>query len=149
MKSNLSFNLIIPLVFVWVGFICAISFMEAWLKFQAPGVTTQIGLGIGRLIFSSLNKVEIFFSIAIILCLLKTKPMSSFVLSFLFLSITILIVQSIWILPNLDERAKMIIENIKIKESNSHIIYIILELVKVLGLISYGLIILKNKLNGN
>lgn len=45
-------------VFVWVGFVCAISFMEAWLKFRAEGVTLPIGLGIGRLVFQALNRVE-------------------------------------------------------------------------------------------
>jgi len=37
--------------FVWIGFVCAISFMEAWLKFRAPGITVPLGLGIGRLVF--------------------------------------------------------------------------------------------------
>ena len=38
-------------IYLWIGFVCAISFMEAWLKFRAPGVNLQIGLGIGRLNF--------------------------------------------------------------------------------------------------
>ena len=52
-------------VYLWVGFVCAISFMESWLKFKAPGVDLPIGLGIGRLVFSTLNKVEWFFAIVI------------------------------------------------------------------------------------
>lgn len=149
MNTNFAFNFILPLVFVWVGFVCAISFMEAWLKFQAPGVTTQTGLGIGRLVFSSLNKVEISFSIAILLCLFLAKPKGGFALYFLFLSMVVLVVQSIWLLPKLDERAQMIIQNIKVKESKIHILYVILELIKVISLMSYGLIVLKNKINGN
>ena len=49
---------LIGIAFIWAGFVCAISFMEAWLKFRAPGVTLPVGLSIGRLIFSALNKVE-------------------------------------------------------------------------------------------
>lgn len=30
----------------WLGLVVAISFIEAPLKFRAPGVTVQIGLGI-------------------------------------------------------------------------------------------------------
>ena len=45
-------------IFIWLGFVGAISFMEAWIKFQAPGVTLPVGLGIGRLVFAALNKVE-------------------------------------------------------------------------------------------
>ena len=43
--------------FLWIGFVCAISFMEAWLKFRAPGISVPLGLGIGRLVFNALNKV--------------------------------------------------------------------------------------------
>ena len=45
-------------VFVWLGMVLAISFLEAPLKFRAPNVTVQIGLGIGRLVFRALNTVE-------------------------------------------------------------------------------------------
>lgn len=46
------------LMIFWVGLVCAISFMEAWLKFQAPGVTLTIGLSIGMKVFTALNRVE-------------------------------------------------------------------------------------------
>lgn len=43
---------------VWIGMLVAISFLEAPLKFQAPGITIPLGLGIGRLVFGALNLVE-------------------------------------------------------------------------------------------
>ena len=43
------------LTFVWLGLVLAISFLEAPLKFRAPGVTLQIGVGIGRLVFQFHN----------------------------------------------------------------------------------------------
>ncbi|HPZ93893.1 MAG TPA: hypothetical protein PK871_03115, partial [Mycobacterium sp.] len=46
-------------VFVWLGMVLAISFLEAPLKFRAPGVTIQLGLGIGRLVFRALNICEV------------------------------------------------------------------------------------------
>ena len=45
-------------VFTWLGMVVAISFLEAPLKFRAPGVTVRIGLGIGRLVFRGLNIAE-------------------------------------------------------------------------------------------
>jgi hypothetical protein len=42
-------------VFVWLGMVLAISFLEAPLKFRAPDVTLRIGLGIGRIVFRALN----------------------------------------------------------------------------------------------
>ena len=52
-------------VFVWLGMVLAISFVEAPLKFRAPGVTLRIGLGIGRLVFRALNACEFVFAVVI------------------------------------------------------------------------------------
>lgn len=38
--------------------VAAISLLEAPLKFRAPGITTALGLGIGRLVFQALNIAE-------------------------------------------------------------------------------------------
>ena len=51
MTTTLKYPLALAGVFLWIGFVSAISFMEAWLKFRAPGVTLTLGLGIGRLVF--------------------------------------------------------------------------------------------------
>ena len=73
MTAQQNKGLSIALTFLWIGFVCAISFMEAWLKFQAPEVTLSIGLGIGRLVFQTLNKIEWVFAIGIII----TLPLST------------------------------------------------------------------------
>jgi hypothetical protein len=49
--------------FLWIGFVCAISFMEAWLKFRAPGIMLPLGLCIGKLVFNALkNGMAVFNS---------------------------------------------------------------------------------------
>lgn len=48
----------LTLVVLWFGMVAAISLIEAPLKFQAPGITIPLGLGIGRLVFTALNTVE-------------------------------------------------------------------------------------------
>ena len=55
----------IAVTFVWLGMVLAISFLEAPLKFRAPNVTLQIGLGIGRLVFRALNTAEVVFALVI------------------------------------------------------------------------------------
>ena len=45
--------------FVWLGTVLGISFLEAPLKFRAPGVTLPIGLGIGRLVFDSIQHSDL------------------------------------------------------------------------------------------
>ena len=40
---------------LWIGMVLAISFLEAPLKFQRPGLDLRMGLAIGRLVFRVLN----------------------------------------------------------------------------------------------
>ena len=49
----------IAIPFIWFGLVGGISFIETPLKFRAPNITLALGLGIGRIVFSALNKVEI------------------------------------------------------------------------------------------
>jgi hypothetical protein len=123
--------------FVWVGFVCAISFMEAWLKFRAHGVTLPIGLGIGRLVFQALNRVEWALAVALLADLLWRRvawpPRGLMVLPVL-----ILIVQSLWLLPALDERALLAIHGHPPSPSHLHLLYVTGEVVKVAALIILG-----------
>ena len=68
----------IAIPFVWLGFVCAISFMEAPLKFQAPNITIPLGLGIGYLVFHALNKVEIVLCLLLAISFWKAKPSGNF-----------------------------------------------------------------------
>jgi hypothetical protein len=52
-RTTSALRLLLPAFLL--GAIIAISFLEAPLKFLAPGVTIPIGLGIGRLVFTALN----------------------------------------------------------------------------------------------
>src|SRR6185312_13635265 len=42
---------------LWLGMVLAISFLEAPLKFRAPGVDLRTGLAIGRIVFRALNGI--------------------------------------------------------------------------------------------
>lgn len=137
----------IALTFIWIGFVCAISFMEAWLKFQAPGITLELGLGIGKLVFNALNKVEWVLAIIILIKaiwsgekLLKGKNL------LIILIATILALQSFWLLPALFERANMHIESQNVSSNSiAHYTYIIVEVIKVISLTIFGVSLLRNK----
>ena len=131
-------------VFVWIGFVCAISFMEAWLKFRAPGINLPLGLGIGRIVFNALNKVEWVLAIAIILNFLFTKE-RGMELGHLFLlaPLIILIIQTVYALPALDARAQLHIDGSFVPASNLHFYYVTMEAIKVTGLIVFGIKLFK------
>jgi len=52
MRSVVVLRLAVPSV--WFGLVLGLSFIETPLKFQAPGITLPLGLGIGRLVFTAL-----------------------------------------------------------------------------------------------
>ena len=138
MKTSL--NISTAAVFVWIGFIGAISFMEAWLKFQAPGVSLPIGLGIGKLVFGALNKVEWFLAIIFFLCLIRIKLYKNY---WFYGVLFILFIQTIWILPELNSRADAIISGVDLPSSPLHFYYVGTEIIKLILLITIGIKLLK------
>src|SRR5699024_8603500 len=56
---------------IWIGLIIGISFIEAPLKFTAPGITIPLGLGIGRRVFLAMNIVEVVVAIVLLIALLS------------------------------------------------------------------------------
>jgi len=135
----------------WAGFVSAISFFEAWLKFRADGVSLEIGLRIGKLVFSSLNKVELIFAALSWLLVLvasqkhKTSPLS---VKLLLSTVTIvLLLQTLWLLPQLSARADIIIQGGHPASSPIHLLYGILEVLKVTCLIVMAFQLTNNEKN--
>src|SRR5690606_5558515 len=122
MKTTAQQPVAIACLFTWIGFVSAISFMEAWLKFQAPGVTLPIGLGIGRLVFGALNKIEWVFAVVVtVSAFTNRKSLVHFSNIFLWAVIAILFIQTVWLLPALDERAELYIQGKTVAPSRLHI----------------------------
>ena len=136
-KMTLNDRLIITTPILWLGFVLSISFMEAWLKFQAEGVTLIIGLSIGKLVFFALNKVEIFFMVILSISIFKkhwTLRIKNLI-NILVWIMVILLIQTFYLLPVLDQRAAMIISGKPPAASFFHFYYLFLELLKVIALI--------------
>ena len=132
--------------FLWIGFVCAISFMEAWLKFRAPGITLPLGLGIGRLVFNALNKVEWIFALVIITNIIWSGSTELWKWQNLFIIIpfALLLIQTFWLLPALDARARLYIQGQTPRSSNLHFYYVGMEFIKTICLSTFGLALFKN-----
>ena len=132
-------------VFLWIGFVGAISFMEAWLKFKAPGVTMPIGLGIGKLVFNALNKMEWLFAIAIAACfLLFNQPVETLTIWWYSIAVVLLVAQTFWLLPALDARANALINGQTPKKSSLHWYFVGAELIKVICLLLLAIALFKS-----
>lgn len=139
---NAPTKIIIASIFIWIGFVGAISFMEAWLKFQAPDVTLSIGLGIGKLVFGALNKVEWMLGILVFGSLFIQNKKTNY----LFYGVLVLLIlQTIWLLPGLNHRADSIIAGHTLPSSHLHVYYVGMEIVKIGLLITLGIKELKIK----
>jgi hypothetical protein len=124
--------------FVWLGMVLAISFLEAPLKFRAPGVTLPIGLGIGRLVFKALNLCEVAFAVAVVLVVL-VDPRSTRTTIALIVAVTILAAQLIVVRPRLARRSDAVLAGRDEARSHAHHGYVALELGKVLALLVAGI----------
>jgi hypothetical protein len=138
-------NIGLVAVCIWIGFIGAISFMEAWLKFRAPGVTLPIGLGIGRLVFAALNKMEWIALLIAIISLIQFRTRLKSAEMFLLFAAAILIGQTTWLLPALDARAELYINGASVPPSNIHFYYIAAEGLKMIALFAVAISLLRRK----
>ena len=131
----------VALMFVWLGMVLAISFLEAPLKFRAPGVTLQIGLGIGRLVFRALNSAEAVLAAGILIGLAMGRPPARVIVTsaivFVALAAQLLVVR-----PRLARRSDAVLAGQIAPRSRTHYTYVALEVVKVIALAAGGILLL-------
>ena len=131
----------VALTFAWLGMVLAISFLEAPLKFRAPNVTLQIGLGIGRLVFRALNTVEVGFAL-VILAIVVSGPMPVRITVAYAVAIVALAAQLITVRPRLTRRSDQVLAGLNAPRSRAHYAYVGLEAVKAVALVVAGILLL-------
>ena len=129
--------LLVLSLFVWAGLVAGISFLEAPLKFTAPHITVPLGLGIGRIVFAALNKLELALAGAALLSAAVRRAPANVWAALALLS-TVLLLQTLWLLPALDLRATALLAGHPPLPSNLHKTYIGLEVVKLITLLLAG-----------
>ncbi len=127
--------------FVWLGMVLAISFLEAPLKFRAPGVTVRIGLGIGRLVFRALNSAEAVLAAVVLAgCAVAGAPARAAAAA--AVAVAVLAAQLVVIRPRLSRRSARILAGEEAPRSRTHVAYIVGEAAKVLALVTTGVLLL-------
>jgi len=137
----------VAVTFVWLGMVLAISFIEAPLKFRAPNVTLQIGLGIGRLVFRALNAIEVAFAVVILVVIVTASttghlPVS--VIVALLIAVAALAAQLVGVRPRLTRRSDKVLAGHDAPRSNAHHAYVGLEVIKVIALAAAGILLLSS-----
>ncbi|MEH0421202.1 hypothetical protein [Streptomyces sp. B21-083] len=127
--------------FVWLGMVLAISFLEAPLKFRAPGVTIPIGLGIGRLVFRALNLVEAALAGAVIISAVVGSAPG--VVTVLTLVVSLLLLGQLAVIrPRLNRRSDRVLAGEDLPRSRGHLSYVAAEIAKVVALLCLGVSLL-------
>jgi hypothetical protein len=121
--------------------VAAISFIETPLKFRAPGVTLQIGLGIGRLVFRVLNSCELVLAAVLIATFVIEPPVVGAAVS-AGVAVVMLVAQVLLVRPRLTRRSDAVLAGGEGPRSRAHWVYVGLELVKVAGLLITGVLLL-------
>ncbi|MEU4392123.1 hypothetical protein [Kribbella sp. NPDC023855] len=128
-------------VFIWLGMVLGISFLEAPLKFRAPGVDLRVGLGIGRIVFRALNLVEIGWALVVLVAVVVGEPTGS-VAALTAVALVILAGQLVVVRLRLNRRTDRVLAGEDLPRSTMHLYYIGLEAAKVLVLAALGICLL-------
>ena len=136
-----SLELATAMTFVWLGMVTAISFVEAPLKFRAPGVTLPIGLGIGRLVFRALTIAEPTRAVVLASAVLAAMPATRIISA--TVPVVILVVQIVLVRPRLARRTDQVLAGKGAPPSHAHYWYVGLEVVKVVALLIVGVLLLE------
>lgn len=131
----------VAVTFVWLGMVLAISFLEAPLKFRAPNVTLQIGLGIGRLVFRALNTIEVVFALVIVAIVVSGPTPAGITVAFA-VAVGALVIQLVAVRPALTRRSDQVLAGSDGPRSHAHYVYVGLEAVKTVALLVAGILLL-------
>ena len=117
---------------VWLGLVVGISFLEAPLRFRAPGVTLAVGLGIGRVVFAALNRVEaVLAAVVVLAAVLGPHPLEVVVSA--AIATVALVAQLVLV-----RRSTRVLMGEQGPRSRVHHAYVALEIVKVVALVALG-----------
>lgn len=143
-RTTLVFRLVLPTL--WIGFILALAFIEAPLKFTAPGITIPLGLGIGRLVFNALAIASWAFLAGMVAVSWSQPRIHRSGWVTLSLLTVVLAVQTWVIRPLLNARSDIIIAGGNPGDSWLHYGYIATDLM-LIGLLLWWLIAVSRRIS--
>ena len=114
---------------LWLGMVLTISFLDAPLKFRAPGLEVRVGLAIGRIVFRALNVAEIGWAVVLAVALIVDMPSTPVAVA-AAVAIALLVVQLGAIRPRLNRRSDRVLAGEDVPRSLSHHTYIAAEVAR-------------------
>lgn len=132
------FALQIAATFVWFGAVFAISFIEAPVKFLAEGLTIEVGVNIGRLVFRALHMLELVLLGLLLVLQIGLQSEWLWTTGMLIVLAAILLTQVLYLRPTLHRQATEEGLTQGISRRQAHHWYIITEVAKLVCLVWFG-----------
>lgn len=123
--------------FTWFGMTAGVSLLATPVRFTAPTVSRAVGLDIGRVVFTALNKAELV-ALIILLIVVRASGRARHWWAICGVLAFIVLIQSVWLLPELAARADMVVGGAEPPPSHLHATYSTLELAKLALLFGAG-----------
>jgi hypothetical protein len=123
--------------FIWFGMTAGVSLLATPIRFTAPTITRPVAMDIGRVVFAALNKAELV-ALVILLVVVRVSGRARELWAQCSVLILILLAQSVWLLPQLAQRAQQIVAGVEPAPSMLHGTYSSLELLKLVLLLYLG-----------
>lgn len=134
MKAGAAMTFLI-LITVWAGVIVGVSLIATPVKFQAPSLTLQTGVEIGRYTFRLLTRIELCFLIAALVAAAIAQP-RGITIAVLVAIVIEMVLQRYCLLPVLDTRVAQVLAGRTPQFSIHHTVYAIMEALKAALLIT-------------
>ena len=115
---------------IWFGMTAGVSMLATPVRFSAPSITRPIALDVGRVVFAALNKAE-FVALIILLFVIRVSGRTRNYIAVTGVLALILLVQAMWLLPELAARTDLIMGGIEPPPSIAHAAYSVMELIKL------------------
>lgn len=119
---------------LWLGLLLGVSFLATPVKFHAPSLQLPVALDVGRYTFAAFNKVEWICVVATLALLFGAR--GRIAMAAMTVAVVVLVAETAWLLPALDQRVGMILAGRQPPPSNLHVAYIAIEIVKLIALLA-------------
>jgi hypothetical protein len=126
-------HLAVPLL--WLGLLVGVSFVATPVKFNAASLSLPVALDVGRATFSVFHNIEWVMLAALVTAIVLSGPSPVPSVATVLLAVALLL-QSVWLLPVLNQRIAAIIAGNNPPPSPDHIYYIAADVAKAVLLVA-------------
>lgn len=127
--------------FLWFGLTAGISLLATPVRFASQELARDVKFEVAEIVFTALNKAELV-ALIVFLIVIRVSGAATRWWAIAGLLVLIVMAQSVFLLPELAERADMIVRGIEPPPSYVHAAYSTLELMKLAILFVTGVVAL-------